>query len=795
VAVVAPKSKKNLEQYHEIEVIIERKRMYRGDYGIYVVQVVKDSEELGFDDTTDGNTRFTKKSAYTTTVKGTFDKEFYPGEQYVMYGTWQFNEQYKTKDYSIVSYKNPINDPNQVKAFLLTCTNSNRIVDQIVNKYGKDAIKLFADDQLDYGDIDGMGDALYNTIRDKVLENLYMQEIIMELSQYDVTVNQMRKIMRKFGASAAAKVKENPYLLCKIRGIGFVKADKIAQNMGISAESPFRIIECVKYALEQCTASGHTWSLRNSLADDCYNAMKMTCRRSLIEDAIDNTYQTSEGYTAIEGTDGDVLLINGTRLTLRRYYEAELFIATFIKKKLTDSKPLKVNVDAFVEKVKADNPTITEQQISLFSTVRDHAAALLVGYAGCGKSWITKMLLDMVRGSSILLLAPTGKAAKVIEEYTGSKASTIHRAIGIYGGDDDEEDDGDGKNESWHDWIIVDESSMGDVVTIAKLLKAVKNPNARLLFIGDDFQLTSVGAGNFLHDLKNGNIPMVELTKVFRQSEGGILDIATKVRNNEKWFADNFPLNLPVYIKDEEGNQIVNPEYEEKCKYGNDMVIHPLSSGEVMQKGILFYYREALKRFAPDEIVVVTPMKKYDLGTEVLNKLIQEIVNPASPGKKQVVFGKDERISQIYREGDRIINIKNNYKAKNIFDQETTIYNGDMGVIKSIDNEKGQMVVDYGFDEVRMSTNASGLGTIIHAYALTIHKSQGSGFKCVIMVTDKSHRGDPRNPMLTANLIYTGITRTREQMYWVCQADIVNHAMNVVATKKRNCFLAEMLAS
>lgn len=373
------------------------------------------------------------------------------------------------------------------------------------------------------------------------------------------------------------------------------------------------------------------------------------------------------------------------------------------------------------------------------------------------------------------------KAAQVLEENSGMKTSTIHRAIGLFSSDEADEFS-DGNNFSYHDFVVIDETSMCDVLLMSKLLKALKNPNVRLLIIGDDFQLSSVGAGNLLNNLSESNkFATTKLTQVFRQAEGGILDIATKVRKGEKWFNGDETLNEPLS--------------SDNIRYGNDMIIHPLTSGVAMQKGLIYYFKQALEKYPLEEVKIILPMKKYELGVEVINKLIQELVNPASPDKSQVVFGKDQQSAVIFREGDMIINTKNNYKALNSVENEVTIYNGEMGVIRNIDIDAGRMVIEYPHDEVVIKTNQSDLSSISHSYALTIHKSQGSGFKCVIMATDKSHRGDPKNPMLNANLIYTGITRSREQMYWLCQPDIVNHAINIIAPQKRNCFLYDLITS
>lgn len=394
------------QKYLEIEVIIRQKRYFKDGYGIYVVDLIRAEDELT--NKVEENTMYTKRGHETVTIKGNFEKEFFSNEQYIMYGIPQYNEKYKTNEWQIVSFKNPINTPKQIKNFLMTCTSSESIVDQLVSKYGNEVVEKFADNTLDFSDIPGMGPSLYKKIRDKVIENVYMQDVIMELSQYDVTINQMRKIVEKFGASASKMIKDNPYLLCHIRGFGFAKADAIARNMEISEESEFRIRECIKYVLEKNSEIGNTWVDRSELIDLCFVHMKETCRRSKIVDIVDSIGEESENITY--GLNEHVVNINGTRIALKKLYEAEKFIADWLLEKIEKNSDMKnIDINQFIEKTKNENPTITDEQLSLITNAYKNNVVLLIGYAGTGKTFATGIFLKMLKGQSVLLLAPTGE--------------------------------------------------------------------------------------------------------------------------------------------------------------------------------------------------------------------------------------------------------------------------------------------------------------------------------------------------------------------------------------------------
>lgn len=371
------------------------------------------------------------------------------------------------------------------------------------------------------------------------------------------------------------------------------------------------------------------------------------------------------------------------------------------------------------------------------------------------------MIDKLKKGTSVSLLAPTGKASKVMKGYTGRDASTIHRKAGVH------DDEGDGKNHIYDDVIIVDESSMCDVFILSKLLKVIKNPNMRILFVGDDFQLPSVGVGNFLYDMiHSGCVKVSRLKKVFRQAEGGILDIATKVRNGQK-FLDN----------DSDGRIV----------FGKDCVFF-LSDSEFVRDGLMKNYKNVLKRYKQEEIAVLSPTNKGMLGTVELNKMIQQIANPKSDNKKEKAVGKKDNPT-IYRVGDMVMNTVNTYEMETVDGGTADVFNGDSGKILDIDDKEKVFIIDFDGIVVKMAFNTI-LSNLMHSWVTTIHKSQGSQYKVIIVIIDKS-----ASYQMNANLMYTGFSRAKEFMLVLGQAFAVNVGITKFINMERRSFLQELLQS
>lgn len=731
------------EELAKIDVRILRSIFWKDGFGIFEVELLDSKKETA--DTWISNTD-------TSIIKGNFDRQYHYGEEYWMFGTEVTHPKYGLQ-YDVKFVQAKFDTPERIKSFMYTMV-APAIADQLLKKYeGQDIMQLILDNQVDYSDIKGMGDYRFNALREKVIENQEMKDLIIGLSQYGITPNQMKKIAMKFGARAIQAIEENPYVLCKIHGIGFMKADEVAKTMGFATDSPFRIREAIRYVLIEAQGEGNSWL---SVREVTMKTMELLGLRA---DYIEPEFEQIED-----------VVVHNNRVAMLNVYNAEKYVAERLVEinKKVNQKLKNFDMDAFIVSMEENRELLpngfTDEQKSLFYNLKKFGVNFLIGYAGTGKSFMIQFVLKILDKlhMSCLLCAPTGKASAVLKAYTNRDTSTIHRAFKIFGKDDG--DPGEAKTGVYDDVVEFDESSMNGIITLAMALKGIKNNDAILLFSGDDFQLLSVEVGNFLHDsIKSGIFGITKLTKVFRQKDGGILDAATKVRLGERFVENGF---------------------NSKREYGKDMLLH-CCDPEHTDKGVLFYYKKALNDgYSPEDILVLSPTKKGPKGTKALNNTIQELVNSQDGFKKEVALGKET----IFREGDRVINIQNNYKALNVFEEETTIFNGDMGVIEQIDTESRKVIINYEGDAGRVITPFDSMNTVIHAWAMTIHKSQGSSAKVVILLVDYSHQFQ-----LNANLIYTGITRTKEFLYLLGQSDIINRSMKKNLSVERNSFLYDFL--
>lgn len=732
---------KQKEEMLKLDIRIMDLKYINGQYAVYEVELLNPQDVLRSE-----LRDFYSGKSFPSTVTGNFDKRMFTGEEYIMYGTYFYHEKYKQEQYKIQFVKPKVDTPDRIKEFLLQlCSES--IASQLIQHYGSDVVQAILDDQVDLSLIKGMGEDRFSKLKQKVKESEYLQDLIISLSEFGITPNQMKKIANEWGASAVSRIYENPYELCKISGIGFLRADEIAKKMQFDMQSPFRIREAIKYVIGQVGLEGHTWIDRKKMLTE----VKILTKLDMV--SID---------AEIENTEG-IVIVENNKVVLQKMYNAELEVASRLIEIQKNSKELNFDSDKFIANYEeSNNVELTIEQKSFFHNLKKNSVNFLIGYAGCGKSFLQMLAKKIFQslGLNVKYLAPTGKASKVLEEYIGQEAFTIHRAVGWQGFD-----------ESFQylmdDVIVVDESSMADIQIMHILLKALKNENVRVIFIGDDFQIPSVGAGNFLYDcITSGVFPVTKLTKVFRQSEGGALDVITKIRLGEE-FLDSNKLG--------------------KFHFGDDCIIHCVRQ-EHMEDGYKYYYNEALKQgYSPDDIIVLSPTKKGMLGTQAINKTIQSIVNPLrSTSQKEVQYGMET----IFREGDRIINVKNTYKVYDVDDenqeQPLTIVNGDIGTIETINTVDQFVIIDYGFARIKITF--SGLDQIIHSYALTIHKSQGSGFAYVLTIADKAHTWQ-----LNANLLYTGKTRMKKQLRTLCQPNVINQAMKKNISLQRNTLLGKFL--
>lgn len=637
------------------------------------------------------------------------------------------------------------------KNFLSSILTANQI-EEIFKVYneGQDIVGMIEKNEFNYHAVKGLGDKSFEKLQKKVLDNMDIGEILTFCTKHGIKYSTIAKLVKEYKNPTIVleKIQMNPYILTSVKGIGFKKADEIAKAVGYSMTSEHRIDSALRYIIGEENMSGHSWIGHKQLLNRAIELLNI--KKDYIEDRLN-------------GKAKGILNIEGDRFTKETVYEAEDYVALRMTQFKSSSKKLfeTDELEAFLDRYCEENGVELEKnQRQFFHDWNENNLLFLVGGGGMGKSWLQKILLELIdlKNYRTALLAPTGKASKVMSGYTGRQAFTIHRKAGVF------DEDTDAANEISEDVIIVDESSMCDVFILSKFFKAVTNENARILFVGDDFQLPSVGVGNFLYDsIHSGVLKISVLTKVFRQDEGGILDIATKVRKGISFF---------------------NNDAEGRMVFGKDCVFW-LTDQQFVRDGVISNYRKVVSKFNPDDVIILSPTNKGKLGTIALNKDIQKIANPPSASKKEKSFGKKDPIT--FRVGDSVMNTVNTYKVETLGGGTADVFNGDTGKIVDIDEVRKEFIIDFEGIVVRMKF-ANILMNLMHAWVTTIHKSQGSQYKVVITIIDKSMKFQ-----LNANLLYTGLSRATQFLLVLGQAEAVNHAISKFANMERRSFLQEML--
>lgn len=569
-------------------------------------------------------------------------------------------------------------------------------------------------------EVPGIGEKTAAKIAESFNENLHMRSVISGLGQYGITVSQALKIAAEYGRDALAKVKENPYRLAEdIFGIGFKTADKIAQSMGVSKDSPFRIASAIKYFLEWSGNEGHMFVPSAVLIK--HTAKGIGVPESEVEKQLAKMIVSGE---AVLGK-GEI-----EPVYLPAFYNAERESARKLITICSEEVPKpEIDITETIDYCqKLWNINLAPMQIKALRQAVSGAAAVITGGPGTGKTTIIKFLIYFFERNGIAysLCAPTGRAAKRMSEATQRSASTIHRLLEYSIGEDGRP--AFLRNEQRPieaGAIIIDEMSMVDAFLFHRLLKATK-PGTRLIMIGDSDQLPSVGPGNILWDIIESDIvASIKLNYVYRQGEGSTISInAHKINKGE---CDLIKEAGVFEIIERNGQAAIWEAVAEQCT-------------------------------GPD-IQIITPMKKGEVGVHGLNQKLQQLFNPKNPFKPELAL-KD----RVFRSGDKVMQTRNNYRMEWVKDTRSNVeegigvFNGELGIITDIDSHIREARVL--FDDDRMANYDIGtLEELELAYAITIHKSQGSEFDDVIIVL-------PRGPgiLFTRNLLYTAVTRAKKSV-------------------------------
>ena len=607
----------------------------------------------------------------------------------------------------------------------------------IVSRFGLETIDVIENDIERLLEVPRLGKKRMEKIRESLEKQKDIKEVMVFLQGHGVSTAFAAKIYRKYEKDSIAKVKENPYQLADdIWGIGFKTADSIASKMGYEKNDPRRCRSGILYTLNELAEEGHVYAEPEQLVEAAVKLLE--AEEAPVRQALATMMEVKDVIA-----DNDVIY-------LPPFYYAENGSAKRLQSLLSNNSLFNSDIAAEPEAeygAKSGGIVYDEVQQAAIQKALDSKVMVLTGGPGTGKTTTTQGIIAAfkARQMSILLAAPTGRAAKRMTEATGMEAKTIHRLLEYNPMDGYKRNE---ENPLEGDALIVDECSMIDILLFYNLMKAIPS-NMRLILIGDIDQLPSVGAGNVLRDIIDSQqIPVVRLTRIFRQAQSSRI-----VMNAHAINAGQFP-NI-------------------KNGLDTDFFFINQEDADEMVRLIIGLVRDRLPKkygYPPKEIQVLTPMQRGTVGAGNLNIELQNALNPTGPSLAHGGY--------TFRQGDKVMQIRNNYD-KNVF-------NGDIGYINSVDTNERTLTVS--FDNRLVEYDITELDEIVLAYAITIHKSQGSEFPVVVMPVTMKHF-----VMLQRNLIYTGITRAKKICVLVGTTKALAYAIRNQTVSKRNTKLKERL--
>lgn len=641
---------------------------------------------------------------------------------------------------------------------------------KIIKTFGEDTISVFKFEPEKLAQIKGITKEKALEMAQTFNENWELWQLVGFLDKFGISASQAKNVYKELGLDAIAQIEENPYLLVDLtRGVDFKQIDKMALEIGIPQNNVKRVKSGIKYSLLRVSYNGHTCVLKENLISFVQELLGVP--KQDVEDNIINL--NVEGKIVVENRNDEEKWVY-----LSTFYNAEEYIAERITKlmKSTNMKRIEKIGGKLKKTQKELDLELSEKQQEAIEMVNDNNVSIITGGPGTGKTTIIKAIIDLYEkeGRKVVLCAPTGRAAKRMSEATNKEAKTLHRLLEI-GKIQDEGNIGAVEFDIAPldaDIVIIDEVSMVDLFLMNYVLKALYL-GTKLILVGDADQLASVGPGSILEDMiKCGKIPTVHLDKIFRQAAMSKIVInAHRVNNGEKFISQEQAKEENVrddffYIRKLDQEEIVR-EVISLCK------------GRLQKYGDYDFFKN---------IQVISPTKKGVTGTKELNKVLQQELNPGSEAKQE-----KQIMGVIFRKGDRIMQIKNNYdiyweRKTPTYENGSGVFNGEYGTIEKIDEEEKQVKIKFDDEKVAWY-GFSELEQIEHAYAITIHKAQGSEFDVVIVPVAQS------SPiLLTRNLLYTAITRAKKLLIIVGSDRVIQFMIQNTDTKKRNTGLEYKLS-
>lgn len=698
------------------------------------------------------------------TIKGDYQSLMIDDEytaEVIYEGEDKYGHQYVA--YSI--YKDKPTNQQEALDFFKGIINERKLI--ALSKAYPDFIdRILKDEPMDLSNIKGIKEKTFNKIKEAVIDNIGLMEFHSKFSKFGLTATQMKRIQRQYKTVDNFQEKLNIDIyktLLDVDGIGFIIADKIALSINPSLKkSVARMTGCVRYYLEEVKQKGNTWVYDKKLYKDC----------------IEHTPECIDKFGYALENDMFYYDKANDRVAFKSVYDEEMEICQNLLKLLKMSKDSRIDID-LEDICNGFEFDLTSEQRQAIENVFKYKVSILGGNAGSGKTFSTQVLIKALekQGLSYILLAPTGKASQQMSIYTEREASTIHRGLGYrpeLGFEYNE------NNTLPYDVVVIDENSMTDIMLFKSVLRAIDYDKTRLLLIQDFAQIPSVSCGNIAYDLVESNIiPVTRLTKIFRYDKGGLIKIATDTREGRK-FVDNKDTSTFTVFGDEKDFMVINKDGQES--------IDRLKQG----------YRTLINRgVKPIDILVLTSMNKGAFGTVELSKLLQEIANPEDSFKKEVTLR-----GTIFREGDLLMQVKNNYRGKayngdfysdDIDDDEeetedVEIFNGNFGILKEIIEfaDKKYFIIEFNGQEVIY--NEADMSNVLLGYSITTFKAQGSSAKYVFAMLPASHKY-----MLNRNLMYVAFTRAKVKCYAIGTHSTINATLKKSAQLSRDTFLKYML--
>jgi exodeoxyribonuclease V alpha subunit len=665
------------------------------------------------------------------------------GDRFELTGRWVNHPKYGRQFATVAARKILPDTASGIEAYLssgLFKGIGKQLAHRLVGHFGDATLDRLLTDPTQVRAVSGVGPAKLRSLIASLSEYSQMQKLAIFLQGHGLPAHLVTRIHQQYGDLAIDLVREDPYRLAReVQGIGFLTADNLASKIGLHQSSPARIKAVLQYLLTEVAENdGHAFWPEAALLQAAMRYLdpsRRLVRPAQVLSSLDQVI--AEGWVVREA---------GNQIYRREMYEREVNVAAHVIRLL--ARPDKRFPKKLVATTQAAlGITYAAEQAEAVRSALIHPVTILTGGPGTGKSTVLKgILAGMVRqrpGARILLAAPTGRAARRMTEVTGVTAVTIHRLLGYNPAEGGFAHDHD---EPLHgDLLIIDEFSMVDLTLGAALFAAVPN-SMQVLLVGDVDQLPSVGVGSLLLDLiSSDRIPVVRLQRIYRQAGASRIVLNAHLINQGE---------LPDLASGEDFAFIAKERPEEVAAYIRDRAVAARDQGAGL-----------------DQITVLTPMRKTETGVEALNRLLQTALNPAAGRKPEVVVG-----ATTFRQGDKVMQRKNNY--------EKEIFNGSLGIISSV-SRAGEVVVTFE-EELRVTYKRDELDQLTLGYACTIHKAQGSEYRGLVLIAISLQHGR----MLQRNLLYTALTRARDQVVLVGTAEAVNRAVRTTQTERRHSRVA-----